>query len=230
MAIMTPGPTVGQVSGRIGGIVYSRNRGGAYIRNGAIPTLSSTPYAVAAKARLADYSKLWADLTSVQKLAWKNWAVQNPVVNRLGHQITLSGHMAFVQLNVVISNAQGTLISDPPVVAPPSSLITLSATYDIGAGTTNLVFTPSPLGASECLEVWAAVSDNPGVAYVENLYKQIVVSAVATTSPQDWSTFVAARFGTLIVGQQVFFRIYVVDQDTGLKSAPKVTNGTIVST
>ena len=230
MAIMTPGPTVGQVSGRIGGIVYSRNRGGAYIRNGSIPTLSSTPYAMAAKAKLADYSKLWADLTTVQQLAWKNWATQNPVTNRLGHQITLSGHMAFVQLNINISNAGGILIADPPVVAPPSSLTSMTVTYDIGAGTSTIAFTPTPLSSGECLAVEMAVVDNPGVNYVENLYKLIDVMADASASPYDWAAAAATRFGTLIVGQKVFVRCYVVSQDTGLKSAPSVANGVIVST
>lgn len=230
MAIFNPGPAVGQISGRIGGSVFSRNRGGAYIRNGAIPTASTTPYATAAKARMSDFSKLWADLTSVQQMAWKNWATQNPITNRLGNQVTLSGHGAFVQLNIVISIAGGTLISDPPVVAPPSALTTFSATYDIGAGSTELTFTPDPLGADECLEIRAAVSDNPGVNYVENLYKQLGIAGPNLGSPVDYSVSLESRFGTLMVGQKVFFKCRVVDSTTGLKSGWSVANGVIIST
>lgn len=230
MAIMTPGPTVGQVSGRIGGIVYSRNRGGAYIRNGAIPTRSTTPYAQAAKARLALFSADWATLSAVQQQAWKTWASQNPVTNRLGMQITLSPHAAFVRLNTTIDIAGGTPILIPPVVAPPAGLISLSATYDIGAGNMEMTFTPTPLAGNQVLFVDAAVSDNPGVKYVQNLYKQILISAGAQTSPLNFQTELTTRFGTLQVDQQVFLSVSVVDQDTGLRSGPQVTNGVIIST
>lgn len=231
MALIKTGIAVGQISGRVAGNVFSRNRGGAYVRNGAIPTRSTTPYAEAAKARLGDWSKGWANLTAVQQMAWKNWAAQNPVINRLGDAITLSGHQAYVQLNINIANAGGGQIDVPPVVAPPLALQSLAGTYDLGAGTFNLTFTPDPLAANECLAIEAAVVDNPGVNYVQNLYKLVSIQADATDSPiTNVDTLLAARFGTIMVGQRVFYRCYVVDQTTGLKSGVTVTQGTVVST
>ena len=230
MAIFTPGPVVGQISGRIGGSVYSRNRGGPYIRNGAIPTVSTSIYAENAKQRLAIYSAYWASLTDPQRLAWKNWAKQNPITNRLGHKIMLSGHMALVQLNVNIDNAGGTPIVVPPVVAPPTGLLTLSATYDIGAGAFDIIYTSTPLSADQVLFIWGAVVDNPGVEYVENLYKLVQVSAAAAASPQVTEVNMALRFGTLLVGQRVFYKVQVVDQVTGLVSQPISASGTIIST
>jgi len=231
MAIIKTGSVVGQISGRVGGNVFSRNRGGAYVRNGSIPTRSTTPYAEAAKQRLADWSKAWALLTNVQQLGWKNWAVQNPVINRLGDAITLSGHQAYVQLNINIALASGTAIDDPPVVAPPTGLLTLTATYDIGAGNFGLAFTPSPIGTNNTLMVECAVVDNPGVKYVQNLFKLIAVTPTDITSPQNGlESAVEARFGTLIVGQQVYWRITVLDSVTGLKSQAIITNGVVIST
>lgn len=231
MALIKTGIAVGQISGRVAGNVFSRNRGGAYVRNGAIPTRSTTPFAEAAKARLGDWSKGWANLTAVQQMAWKNWATQNPVINRLGDAITLSGHQAYVQLNINIANAAGTAIDVPPVVAPPLALTSIAATYDIGAGVFGIGFAPSPLGASECLAIEAAVVDNPGVSYVQNLYKLITITGAAPTTPQvNLDALLAPRFGTIMVGQRVFYRCYVIDQDTGLKSGVSVTSGTVIST
>lgn len=231
MALIKTGIAVGQISGRIAGNVFSRNRGGAYVRNGAIPTRSTTPYATAAKARLSDFSKAWASLTEVQQMAWKNWATQNPVINRLGDAITLSGHQAFVQLNININNAGGTAIVVPPVIPPPIALLSASATYDIGAGSFEITFTPDPLGSDDCLAIEAAVVDNPGVNYVSNLYKLVSVEAAATASPvASVDTLLAARFGTILVGQRVFYRLYVLNQATGLKSQVTVLQGTVIST
>lgn len=231
MALIKTGIAIGQISCRVAGNVFSRNRGGAYVRNGAIPTRSTTPFAEAAKARLANFSKGWADLTDAQRMAWKNWATQNPVINRLGDSIRLAGNMAFVQLNTTIDLAGGTPITDPPIAAPPLSPTVIAGTYDIGAGTFQLGWAGVTLGATECLAMEAAVVDNPGVNYVENLYKLVNVTAAAATSPlANVDTFLAARFGTLAVGQRVFWRAYVIDNATGLRSAPAVTNGTIIST
>ncbi|KKL73251.1 hypothetical protein LCGC14_2076760, partial [marine sediment metagenome] len=63
MAIITPGPTVAAISGSIGGTVYSRNRGGAYIRNRAIPVDPNTSFQINVRAILAAQSQNWADLT-----------------------------------------------------------------------------------------------------------------------------------------------------------------------
>lgn len=230
MAIIRTGGIVGQISGSIAGVTYSRNRGGAYVRNRAIPTKSTTFYAEQAKQRLGDISKLWGALTAAEQQAWKIWAEVNPVTNKLGDQIKLSGHQAYVQLNNVITNCGGTVISDPPVSAPPSGLLTLTPTYDIGTGNFQIAFTATPLGATEQLLVWMAIVDNPGVNYVNNLYKLIQVSSAAQASALDTETAAATRFGTLLVGQRVFYRVQVADNATGLRSQPIVANGTIVST
>jgi len=54
MAIFNPGPLVGQVSGRVGGTVFSHNRGGAYIRNGSIPYAVYSQKALQAKSALSE--------------------------------------------------------------------------------------------------------------------------------------------------------------------------------
>lgn len=228
MAIMTPGPTVGQVSGRIGGIVYSHNRGGAYIRNGAMPTTSTTPYAQAAKARLAYFSALWAVGSAANQQAWKLWATQNPITNRLGAQITLSGHAAFVKLNIRADLGGGSVISLPPIVPPPAG-ITLGATvFNLTGNVITYAYTPTPIGANYCVMTEAAVSDNPGVAYVRNLYKLVQVSAANAASPVDYEASLGTRFGTLQVGQRVFVNSRVLDITTGLVSGPVYFDGTLV--
>lgn len=228
MAIFKPGPVIGQISGRIGGTVFSHNRGGAYIRNGAIPTRSTSIYAEAAKNRLAVHSAAWASLSDPDQMAWKLWATQNPVTNRLGDQITLSGHGAYVQLNITIALAGGTPIDIPPVVAPPTALLTLATVVDISTGL-DISYTATPLAATEVLFVEAAISDNPGVSYVDNLFKLIGVSPAAQASPILTETMLELRFGTVQPGQRVFYRCSVVSDATGLRSQPLSVSGTLVA-
>lgn len=230
MALFTAGAVVGQVSGRIAGNVFSHNRGGPYIRNGTIPTLVTSEEAINAKARLAAQSQAWDNLTATQRQAWLEWARSNPVVNRLGSQVTIGGNAAFVGINTRLVYAGDTPLTEPPIADPPVALSTIILTCDLGPGTFDIAFTATPLAADIKLWVRLTVLNNPAVNYVENLLRLLLASATAQASPLDIQTETTARFGTLSVGQKVVARVHVLDSATGLLSAPIQTDTLIVDT
>ena len=53
MALLVPGAVVSVLSGKIGGTVFARNRGGAYARAYAIPTRVTSDLAMSVKAAFA---------------------------------------------------------------------------------------------------------------------------------------------------------------------------------
>lgn len=230
MALIKPGGIVGQISGRVGGDVYSSNRYGRYVRNGSIPITSTTTEAINAKGRLATVSQAWQGLTAAQRAAWASWAQTNPVVNRLGDSVVLTGHAAFVKCNTVLYYLGAAQIDDPPLSTAPVPLVTLTQSCDIGAGTFDLTYTATPLAADEYLYIRTAVVDSHAINYVQNLLKLVGVSAAAQASPFDHQTLVEGRFGTLQVGQRVHTEVSVVSDDTGLVSAPLKAVTTVVST
>ncbi len=230
MAIITPGPTVAAVSGSIGGTVFSRNRGGAYIRNRAIPVDPNTTAQQSARAILSNQSQAWQGLTDAQRNAWANWAKQNPVTNALGNSILLSGHQGFVQLNSRLDLDGATTLTAPPIIAAPTALDSLAIEADIGAGDVEANFTATPLAAGVKLWMTAAVLNSQGITYVRNLLRFIGTSAAAETSPFDYQSLIETKFGTLIVGQRVFLRIGTFDTATGLLSVALEDSETVVST
>jgi hypothetical protein len=230
MALITPGGLVGQISGKAGTHVFSRNRGGAYMRNHVVPITSTTADALAAKARLSNLSTAWGALTAAQRLAWEAWAQTNPAVNRLGNQITLQGNAAFIQVNTRMLRAGLAQLSDPPLGVAPDALTTLSGTYDIGAGTFTIIYTPTPLGATERFWMRTYVASSEGVNFVENLLRVTTISPAAQGSGADDQADIEAKFGALSVGQVVHRVCHVFDGATGLLSAPLRTRGTVVST
>jgi len=164
MAIITPGPTVAAISGSIGGTVYSRNRGGAYIRNRAIPVDPNTSFQINVRAILAAQSQNWADLTDAQRAAFENWALQNLVTNALGNQIRLSGHQAFVQLNSRLALGGFATLTAPPILNAPLGLTSIALTADVGLGAVEVAFALTPLAAGISLWVLAAVVNSPSVS------------------------------------------------------------------
>lgn len=227
---VTPGPLVGQMSGRLGSAIASHNKGGPYFRNGTIPVTSTTSYALAAKARLGSQSQSWTSLSAANRQAWEEWAAQNPIVDRLGFQRILSGIAAFNQINTRLGAAGQTLLTTPPIIASPGSLLTLVVDGDIGAGDMDLTFTATPLGAGQMLWIRACLVDSPAINNVNSLLRFIGVSAAAETSPFDIETLVTNRFGTPVVGQTLHVFVSVFDSATGLISPPLRDSVVVTST
>jgi hypothetical protein len=220
MAIIIPGAMVSQASGRIGGAIFSRNRGGAYVRNGSIPTTVTTPAAQAIKAVLAAQSMAWASLAPEVKEQWREWASQNPVINRLGQSRTLSGHQAFVQLNARLTYAEFDALVSPPVAPSPAPVIPAVVTFTDAPLALTVAFTPTPLSADVAVQCLAYLSNSPGVAYVKNRLALVTTSAAAAVSPLDILDDVVDRFGTPQAGQTLHIALRALDTTTGLISAP----------
>lgn len=225
-----PGPTVAAASGSIGGTVFSRNRYGAYTRGRVIPVSPNSAAQAEAKNFLAQASQNWRDLTDAQRLAWGTWAADNPVTDSLGQSQILQGNSAYCMLATRLLQLGEALPTAPPATAAPAALLTLAATFDIGAGTSVLTFTATPLGANEHLWVYAAVSNSAARTYVKNIRKLVSITAAAQATGYDWQSDVEARFGALAAGQAVVLEAAVADDTTGLISAFRRTSGVVVST
>ncbi len=220
MAKFVAAAPVGTISGSIAAQTYSHNKGGPYIRNRGIPTISLTPDALAAKSRMSTEASAWGTLTGVQRAAWDSYALQRPVINALGNPRHLSGFQQFVGINARRAFNADARLTDPPITTAPNGLLTLILDGDIGLGDVDLVFTPTPLGATETLYFKAAVTNSPGITFVRNLLRLLPFSAAAQASPFDIQTQVEARLGTLIVGQTLHVEVSVYDNATGLVSQP----------
>jgi len=231
MAIFSPGPVVGRISGGLGGHVFSHNRGGMYMRTRAVPCQPSTPYKTNAMNYFALASQAWKALTDVQRAGWKQWASENLVTNRLGEAKELVANAAYVQLNSRVLWALGTQIDDPPIGAAPTPLLTITLTTDLGVGTFQLAYTATPLEAYQHLWISAAVLNSDAITYIKNRLKLVHVSAAEAASPlADLDTILDDRFGTLQVGQQVVVLAAVFDSATGLLSAPLRADSAVVET
>lgn len=217
MAIFTPGPMAAQISGSIGGTTFSHNKGGAYIRNRAIPTDPSSVAQLARRATLSTLSSTWQDLLAAEREAWAEWSRQNPVINALGSSILLSGHQGYIKLNSKILLAGNTKIDVPPISAAPDAFTSVVQDGDIGLGDVNLTFAPA-LEAGNQVELWGAITNSAGITYVENLYKFVSFSPVDEASPWDNESDLIAALGTLTVGQTLHIKAAQYDPATGQSS------------
>jgi len=230
MAKIKLGAIAGQISGSVGTWTFGHNRGGSYVRNRAIPITHTSEFAMNAKARLAQCSRAWADLTDDQRLSWNNWATTYPITDVLGDKRNLTGHQAYIKLSTRLLLAGNGTPTTPPSSDAPDGLTTVTLTADIGAGAFQVAYTVTPAPA-DC-KVWVSGARIPhaGIAFVKNKMKYITCSANAAASPLNWESAFYARFGTPAVGEIIFCWACILDTATGLLSLPTMDSVAVTST
>lgn len=126
--------TFGPMSGKVGGVVFSRNRYGTYLRLKVIPVNPGTLYQTAQRNYQADVAGEWQALTTEQRQAWDAYAANTPILGRNGQPLTLSGQAMFIRCQRWLdSDANGSHTTDAPVVGAMAPNIS-AAVFSYGAG------------------------------------------------------------------------------------------------
>jgi len=220
MAKIKLGALAGEVSGSIGCYTFSHNRGGPYVRLRNIPDSYMTPYAMAAKSRMALVSGNWKNLTVPIRASWSSWASANPVTDTLGERRPLTGSQAYCMLAARVHYAAGTLLSLPPGVPGPNALISASITAVSGTGLAPLVFATSPTGANIGIWVTGCYVDNASKLFVKKDLRLIKCTAGAATTPVALGADIISRLGSLVAGRNLVLQLACIDVTTGLISMP----------
>jgi hypothetical protein len=175
---------IADASGSIGGTVFSRNRGGAYVRNRTTPLNPQTTFQTSVRSAFANLATRYATvLTGSQRDAWQAYGEIVPVPNALGDDRFLTGIQHYIRSNSLLS-----LASAPVVDSPPSSFTagpTIEPTITINATTDE--FTVTNLGgydptASGALAAYISVGRpvNPGVGFYKSPFRQGFSGAIVT--------------------------------------------------
>lgn len=104
------------MSGRLGGVIASRNRGGPYLRNGTIPINPNTDRQGVVRGAMAFLADRWAQtVTAGQRTAWNLYASNVEMSNRFGEATHLSGYNHYLRSNIIRKMAGWAIIDDGPV-------------------------------------------------------------------------------------------------------------------
>lgn len=153
MAIFNP--TLGAIRGRIGGNVFSHNKGGDYIRIGTAPTNPQTARQTAVRSIFGTLSSQWTTtLTPAQRLAWEVYAAGHPVKNSLGQDVEITGLSWYIKCNAALADAGLTAVTDPPILTAPDALTTF--TIAVTGGTVVTATFTDVLAAGEAMQLWVS--------------------------------------------------------------------------
>ena len=226
MALIKLGGLAQDVRGSLAGTTFSRNRGGAYVRQKISPCQPITPFNSAARAIFKALSQRWATaLTDIQRIAWEAFAALHPYTNVFGDSLILSGIAIFQAVNRRARQCGEDWIDDVPLTFNVQDLGAVAATVTIDAGLpTTATLTPtSPMYGGIGLYVfstlparWTQKPQRPDFRLVNNPTDGLIASA------DDFSAQLITRFpaANWITGQFVHMRVQALDPNTGASSAP----------
>jgi len=170
-------------SGKLNGSVFSRNRGGQYVKTWVSPDQTSTTEREAVWDAMAAIGPRWATITDAQRQAWSAYSIKHKRASRLGVTRPAGGFQEFTRANITPQQANNLLgntfewrdgpptgAQTAPVRPPTCTLIDGNATLHIvcpsstqyedsdDAGLAIWIGTPSPATRLRFYGNWTLVA------------------------------------------------------------------------
>lgn len=186
-------------SGKLGGVVASRNRGGSYFRHHAIPVQPRTPSQTLNRAQLAAFSAAFKGLTSAQIAGWNALGSTVTLKSALGTSYNPTGQQLFVSCNRHLASIGiTTQLSDPPSIPSIPALTTFTVTphyTDDVLDYLALAYTPS-LDASFGILLRATAAQSTGRTFLgKSAFRTLKGYNPSTGLPTDIGTVYTDVFG-----------------------------------
>jgi hypothetical protein len=218
MAIISP--IFGEMRGKLGGNVYSRNIGGPYVRMHAVPTNPNSARQQSTRNWLATCAAAWnGTLTAGQRAQWNEFAETHSALNSLGQTIFLTGLDWYTKVNSRLLDAGLTPIAEPDNLPVPDGLLTMALTL-ASATSASIAFTPElPSGA--CIVAWGSGPITAGSDPNFRQHRLIGYSAADQVTPAVFTLPYTINAGVDlkvyvgVMGENGRVSVMLSDRDTG---------------
>lgn len=208
------------MSGKVNGSVFSKNKGGSYVRTKVTPVNPKSTAQQNVRNILSTWSQAWRGLTQAQRNGWINQAPFFPYSDRFGFTRQLSGSGLYIKLNANLNFADASGIDDAPAPVAIPAITTLSVAANAGAGNVVVTFAPSPIPADFSLVIRATPNIGAGRNFVKNKFRNITVAGTGQTTPLIMTTVYTNVFGVPVIDEKIFIQAFLVSIVTGQTGIP----------
>lgn len=206
---------VADIRGKLSGSVFSKNRGGSYVRTKVTPVNRKTTEQANVRNRLGTFSQNFRALLQSQIQGW-NQAVGNfAKTDIFGDIKNPSGINLYVKLNANLDRVGIAAISDAPQPSSVPAITAISGTAAAGTPALSIVFAPSPVPADTSFVISVTKQKSAGQSFFGGQYVDLVVKAAGSTSPVNALAAYTARFGALQAGAKIGVSIQAINEITG---------------
>ena len=222
-----------QVSGSLGGLTFSRNRGGLYLRTRRIPVNPGTEDQQTVRGYFANLASAWANLTAAQRTAWATYAANVPVTNRMGDQINLTGQQMFIRNNAARMRLGLSAVASGPTDFSSATLTLPTTGVNAADSGLTVQFTEADAWVGEddaALGVYISTDKSPATEYHKGPY--LLAGAIlgdSVTPPTTPDTSLTSPY-VHADGNSVFLRYIVVMADGRISPVMREGPVTVVTT
>lgn len=209
MAKIKFGAMMVDASGKLGGQVFSKNRGGAYIRTKATPLNPQTTSQMAIRGIFASVSSAWSGLSEAGRQSFNNLVSSYARTDIFGDLRNPSGKNLFQRLNqnlVISGQPQITTCVQPSEV--PFANVT-GVTIEAGATEMNLSFEGDTSDSK--MVIWATPPVSAGTSFVKNKLRQIAVLDGQAAATVNVVSHYIAKFGAFDEDSNIYFGVRVIN-------------------
>lgn len=201
--------------GKVGGQVFSKNRGGAYVRTKVTPANGQTARQSFVRQLLGAISQSWSGLTPSARDSFDGAVAQWSKTDIFGDIRNPTGKNLFTRLNInLVNSGQPDILLAPDKVEMPFLTATAVEYGGLDMLVQSIVNTPGAV-----LVVSATAPQSPGTNFFRGKYRQIGFYSGATANAANLLPDYVSKFGTPASGANVSFELKWV-LPTGQTSIP----------
>jgi hypothetical protein len=130
MALIQLGEMIANIKGSIGGTTYSMNRAGLTAKTRCVGKRVNTNKQSVSINNSNGITKLWNDLTPIQKFVWNEFAAANTYTDRFGTTKELTGFQYFKVIQTNALYFEDLTLTEPPIYSIPDALPNYTATLN----------------------------------------------------------------------------------------------------
>jgi hypothetical protein len=209
MAKIKFGMMMTDASGKLGGQVFSKNRGGSYVRTKVTPLNPRTTAQSNVRGIFAAISSDWSTLAEADRNSFNGFVNDYARTDVFGDLRNPSGKALFQRLNqnLAISDQAAITICPPPAAVPFSN--TRSAVGDVSSSEFSVTTDGNTDGSQ--IVVWATPRLSQGTTFVKNRLRQLEVFQGEDGALLDIYDSYVAKFGTPVAGDNIFVGVRVIN-------------------
>lgn len=224
MAKIKFGMMMTDASGKLGGQVFSKNRGGSYVRTKVTPLNPRTTAQSNVRGIFAAISSDWSSISESDRASFNGFVNDYARTDVFGDLRNPSGKALFQRLNqnLAISEQAGIAVCPPPIAVPFSN--TRSAVGDVSNTELNVTTDGNTDGSK--IVIWATPRLSQGTTFVKNKLRQLQVAEGGDAEIVEiWDAY-TAKFGAPQVGDNIYIGVRVINEQ-GQASPLEVVKATI---
>lgn len=215
-------PLIGtDMTGRLGGVIASKNMYGPYFRDGSIPVNPQTSRQTAIRSAFQFLTERWHSvLTDTMRSAWDVYAKAVPIIGVNGKSQKISGFCMFIRSNVSIFTWTGSIFNPGPAVLslpevdPTVAVTAVAATQLLSVAFNNALPYANETGGH--LFIQMGVPQLTTRNFFKGPYRGAGKVDGAVIPPTSPKTFTAPF--NISVGQKLYFQCRVARADGRLSN------------